>query len=194
MLTYPKSLLLAISLGAFLLSTQAVQAQQGRNDNPNMRNFYMARQQWTITDESPQVNDQRTGGGPMQQGGPMQGGGGPPALPKAGFIPYSQTMPGMSTQLPKVNNGVPPKLPPTNNLPAAMKGKAGAFKPPKPAAAKAPVQSGPPSVKAYQAYKGYTPGVAPPPVPSYQSSGGMSANTNVQGSVLHWARKKKSGY
>lgn len=191
---YPKSLLVAVSLGSVLASAQAVQAQQGRNDNPNMRNFYMARQQWTITDEAPQVNDQRTGGGPMQQGGPAAGQGGPPALPRAGFIPYSQTMPGMSTQLPKVNNGVPPKLPPTNNLPAAMKGNAGKLPKQKAPVAKAPVQSGPPSVKAYQAYKGYTPGVAPPPVPSYQNSGGMSANTNVQGSVLHWARKKKSAY
>ncbi len=194
MLTHQKSLLVAVSLGAFLATAQSVQAQQGRSDNPNMRNFYMARQQWTITDDAPMVNDQRTMPGAAQQGGPMQGGGGPPQLPKAGFIPYSATMPGMSTQLPKVNNGVPPKLPPTNNLPAAMKGKAGTFKPSKTAQPKPPVQSGPPTMKSYQPYKGYTPGVAPPPVPSYQSNGGMSANTNVQGSVLHWARKKKSGY
>lgn len=198
---------------------QGAQAQGYARDNPNMGHFYMARQQITITDDAPAVNDQRTN---PQPGG--RGGAGPGlapglgrSLPKAGWTPYSQFVPGLSTTLPKTANGVPVPVAPQD--PSGLKGKAGKLKGSKAAASKPKSGSGgPPSVKNYTPYKGYG---APPQMvkgggggsnggfsPTYganipgisgtsseASSGGGWGNqqtqTNVQGNVLHWARVKR---
>lgn len=155
-------------------------AQGHRNDNPNLRQFYMARQQIQITDDAPAVNDMRTGA--------SAGGGAPNApqgLPRAGF---GSNMSGlyngasMKGGLPEVMNGVPKAPPPPS--PAAMKARAGKMR--TAAAPKAKAPSGPVAVKAYSPYK------------TYGTSGGSGASTmsssgNVRGSVLHWNRKR-TGY
>lgn len=163
------------------------------SSDPNLRNFYMARQQITITDDGPLINDQRTvpqpgaaGGGPGAGGMP----GLPVGLPRAGWQPYSSQIPSVRTALPKVNNGVPPKMPPAT--PGGLSGKAGALKA-KPGAVAKP--AAPAGVQSYQAYKGYGGNLTPSTSSGSGSGGaaGYSSTSNVQGSVLHWARKKK-GY
>lgn len=189
---------------------QGAQAQGYATDNPNMGHFYMARRQITITDEAPAVNDQRTNPQAGGAAGPGVAPGMGRALPKAGWTPYSQFVPGLSTNLPKTANGVPvPAAAPAD--PTGMRGKAGKLKSSKTASSKPKAPGGgPPSVKAYTPYKGYG---APAQMikgggnnlPNYtaggSSSGGNSATgysygnsqteTNVRGSVLHWARVKR---
>lgn len=206
----PMSALLAILATGY--GWQAAQAQGYSGENPNMGHFYMARRQVTITDEAPAVNDQRTNPQPGAAGGP--GGGGAAgmgrSLPKAGWTPYSQFVPGLSTNLPKTNNGVPQPVSAPSD-PSGMRGKAGRLKPSKSSASKPKSASGgPPSTKAYTPYKGYG---APPQMvkdthggspytttgssPSGSGSGSGSGfgntqtETNVRGSVLHWARVKR---
>ena len=180
------SLCLAAGLG--LSMTSAAQAQ--READPNLRNFYMARQQVQILDDAPVVIDKRTNPQAAQQGGNGALPAGPVPLPKAGWQPYSSSVPsGMGSSLPKVVNGVPPKAPPQSALIPAKSGKAGAWKRPN-------AYAGPPkpAVKSYGSYQGY--GGKPAVV---QSSGGgaatynSSSSTNVKGSVLHWSRTRRSG-
>jgi hypothetical protein len=148
----------------------------------------MARQEIQMIDDSPVVNDQRT---QPQPPGQQQGAAGMPnrpvPLPRAGWQPYSSSMPGsMSNSLPKVVNGVPPKAPP----PVAVKpqmGKAGAYKGKMPAAK----PSGPAVAKTYAPYKGYG-GNQPAPVTSSAAGSQTSATTNVQGSLLHWSRTRRT--
>src|SRR3990167_2664998 len=99
-----------------------------RSDNPNLRNFYMSRQQWTITDDAPIVNDQRTQPGPANQGGQGALQAGPTPLPRAGWQPYSSSIPSVRTALPEVNTGVPKNLP-TAPSPRGVKANAGTLKP-----------------------------------------------------------------
>jgi hypothetical protein len=179
-------LLTAISL----LGSAIAPALAQQPSDPNMRNFYMARQQITITDDGPLINDQRTNPQAAGAGGGVGGMPGVPAgLPKAGWQPYSSSLPGVRSGLPQVVNGVPPKAPPPS--PAGMSGRAGALK----AKKSAPVAPrGPATVQTYNAYKGYGGNLTPS---STSGAGGgaatYSTNTNVQGSVLHWARHKR-GY
>ncbi len=198
---------------------QGAQAQGYATDNPNMGHFYMARRQITITDDAPAVNDQRTNPQPGGAGaGPGAAAGMGRNLPKAGWTPYSQFVPGLSTNLPKTVNGVPvPVTAPPD--PQAMRGKAGKLKPSKSASSKGKATAGgSPSMKTYTPYKGYG---APPQmikgnsIPNYTAGGGSSpagsssgsgwgsgwgsgsgygssqVDTNVKGSVLHWARVKR---
>lgn len=153
-----------------------------RSNLPDGSSFYMARQQWQVIDNSPIINGQP--GGPMQQQ-PMNGAlpAGPAPLPKAGWQPYSQSIPGLQTNLPKTNNGVPPKLPPAP--PPGAKANAGKLSKPKQTAAAAAPVNIPPSVQSYTPYKGYNPVPQPAPV---MGSAGNSSNSNVHGSLLHWAR------
>lgn len=174
------------ALSAAVLAVGPALAQ--RQSDPNMGHFYMARQQITITDEAPSINDQRTNPQAAQAGA---GGGMPMApvgLPRAGWQPYSQSIPSLRTSLPKTNNGVPVKAPPPP--PMGMQGRTGkllggpktASKPKSstPAAPSAPV------VKAYSPYKQYEPDSAA------AGSAALNANSNVRGSVLHWARNRKN--
>ncbi|HNB21022.1 MAG TPA: hypothetical protein PKZ32_01305 [Candidatus Melainabacteria bacterium] len=190
---------------------QSAQAQGYATDNPNMGHFYMARRQITITDEAPAVNDQRTNPQAGGAAGPGMAPGMGRALPKAGWTPYSQFVPGLSTNLPKTANGVPTQ-PSASADPTGMKGKAGKLKSSKSSAAKPKTaSSGPPSIKSYTPYKGYG---APPQmvkgggngsVPNFTAGGSVNSSgagagygygnsqteTNVKGSVLHWARVKR---
>lgn len=181
-----RNLLLLASMLSLIsaAASSSAMAQSGRNDNPNMRNFYMARQQVQITDDAPAVNDLRTNPAAAQQGGgaPTR----PQALPRAGFSTYMSgyTGGGGKSALPTVNNGVPPKLPSAGPDLTGKKASAGKLTPKAPAAPK-----GPAVAKSYKPYA---------TTPSVAASGGsagssMNTSTNVQGSVLHW-NKRRSGY
>lgn len=185
------------------------------SENPNMGHFYMARRQITITDDAPAVNDQRTN----PQPGAAAGRGAAPGmgrnLPKAGWTPYSQFVPGLSTNLPKTVNGVPVPVTAPPPDPSGMRGKAGKLKSSKSSSAKSKTASGgAPAMKTYTPYKGYG---APPQMvkgggggttssPNYTHMGGGSSppgistgsgasygktETNVRGSVLNWARARR---
>lgn len=168
----------AIALSGISLSlTLPALAQGYRNDNPNMRNFYMARQQIQITDDTPAVNDMRTG--PSAGTGAPAGGG---ALPRAGF---GSNMSGLATGsmrsgLPQVVNGVPPKMPAASPGLSGLKAKAGKVK------AAFPKAAGPATVKSYAPYQTYGGS-------SSSSGGGLNSSGSVSGSVLHW-NKRRSGY
>jgi hypothetical protein len=157
---------------------------------PDASRFYMARQQWQMIDNTPIINGQPGGPGGAQQQGAAPGAGAPPPLPRAGFMPYTPNMPQLSTSLPKTNNGVPPKLPPArapkSGGPTGAKAHAGKLPAAKPVSAPAP-----PAVQAYAPYKGYNPGA-----PAATGAQSMNSQSNVKGSVLHWARARhqSTGY
>lgn len=166
-------------------------AQGGfRQTDPNMGHFYMARQQWQIIEDAPVVTGQpgSPGGAAQQMAAPNR----PVPLPKAGWMPYSSSIPSVQNALPQVNNGVPKPMPaaPPPSRPSGMHGKAGNLnlKP------KAQTASGPPAVKSYSSYKGYGGGLPSGQAASASAGGGSSASTNVKGSVLHWARPKVRSY
>ena len=174
-------------------------ANAQRSADPNLGHFYMGRQQIEIIDESPQVQYRTNGGAAGPSGGfSAPGANGPVALPRAGFQSYTPIAPPVNNSLPRVPNGVPPKLPPSGPMGAnGMRAQAGAL----PGGAKARTAAKKPAgdpnaVKAYKSYKGYggpvtTPAVVAPPVGL--GFGNQQSSTNVQGSVLHWARKNRGG-
>jgi hypothetical protein len=174
---------LLIPLSVMALAPAAVFAQfgsgqQARQTDPNMGHFYMARQQITITDDGPTVNDKRTPPPvPGQQN--VSPAGIPQGLPAARWTQFSPAAenPNLSTSLPKVSNGVPPKMPPGG--PAGKSAKAGklAMPTPRPAAVKPA-----PSTEAYAPYKKFAPDAAVTGASNSQSS------SAVKGDVLHWAR------
>ncbi len=184
MTKFSASLLTALSVAVLAVGPALAQ----RQSDPNIGHFYMARQQITITDEAPSVNDQRTN--PAAAAAGASGGlpGRPMGLPRAGWQPYSQSIPSLRTSLPKTNNGVPEKAPPPP--PMGMQGRTGRLlNGPKTASRpKSSTPSAPsvPVVKAYTPYKQYEPDSAA------AGSAALNANSNVRGSVLHWARNRKS--
>jgi hypothetical protein len=170
--------------------------------------YFMARQQWQMVDDSPAINDQRTGFQSQQSGNaPGALGNRPRALPKAGFQGYAPMPTMQDGGLPQVNNGVPRDLPNISNRKGGMQAKAGKLTSDKKgkkgksgtggggststATAKKPTNTAP---KSYSPYRGYDPrsmtaadsnqGVAPGANPSQQK-----VNTKVRG-VLHWAHGK----
>jgi hypothetical protein len=179
---------LALLLCAGLVgSTGAAMAQ--RTSDPNLRNFYMARQQWSITDDSPVITGS-PGMPPGAASGAMGGmPGGPPPLPKAGWQGYSSQIPSVRTALPQVNTGVPKTLPRAQNV-SGQQAKAGSLKPGKPGKPAVAKPAGPVGTQTYQAYKGYG-GSLTPSTGSGYGSGGMRTSTGVSGNVLDWARKKR---
>ena len=175
---------LALLLCAGLVgSTGAAMAQ--RSSDPNLRNFYMARQQWQITDDTPVVT-----GSPGAPPGAAAGGmggmpAGPAPLPRAGWTGYSSQIPSVKTALPQVNNGVPKSLPRAQNV-SGQQAKAGTLKPMKPAK-----PAGPVGTQTYQAYKGYGGSLTPSTGSGYGSGSGLRTSTGVKGNVLDWARKTR---
>lgn len=177
----------------------AVAQQYGKNADPNLGHFYMARQQIQILDDAPQVNDYRTQPAPPAGAAPP---GAAPAmnrpqpLPRAGFMPYSNSLPSVQNSLPKTFNGVPPKAPPMRPVNPAM-GKAGAYKAGKKAAAVASAPAAPPTLKKYAPVNGYGGNAMGGPT-TVVRSGGASASTAVRGSLmqqsgpsaLHWSRTR----
>lgn len=178
-----QTMVLAAALTCAILPAGA----QGRGDNPNMRNFYMARQQIQIMDDAPQVNDMRTNPGAGAQGG-APAVAAPQPLPRASFNSYMSGYAGGGGRsgLPTVVNGVPPKLPSAPER-TGLKANAGKLK-----IKSTPTAKGPTVAKSYSPYATY------PSAPSGGSSapaGGsmLNTNTSVRGSVLHW-NKRRSGY
>ncbi len=175
-----KMLLVCATIG---LGSQSAFAQGFiRKDNalPDSSHFYMSRMQVQVIDESPMVTRQSNPAGAAQQQGTRPGVP-PGGLPRAGWQSYSNDIPGLSTSLPKTNNGVPPKMPPQKAGPTGMRGNTGKLANAKP---KPPITSAPPGTPAmYAPYKGFD--------ASTLSGAGASTNSsqsNVHGSVLHWAR------
>lgn len=185
---------LLLCAGAMALPECALAQGGYRSSDPNFGHFYMGRQEWQYIDQSPVV----TGTPPGPPGAQGQQPGAAPArpapLPKAGWVPYSSTIPSVQNALPQVNNGVPKPMPAAAPRgpggPAGMRGKAGSLKG-RPAAAAAP--KAPQGIQTYNSYKGYG-GGAPAPAPSAFAGAGASTSTNVKGSVLHWARPKARTY
>jgi hypothetical protein len=188
-----KSFLIAmLAAGGLLLPYGATPAlAQGRSSDPNIGHFYMARQQWQVLDDAPQIYDKRSdpSAAPVnQQSGLPRG---PAPLPRAGFMPYSSALPsGMGAGLPQVVNGVPKKLP-AQRMVAPRTAKAGAYKM-KPT----PRPSGPVTAKTYAPYGGYGGGtpVSTGPTPGNGNYGqsGVSSSTGVKGNLLHWSRSRPS--
>lgn len=192
-----KGLLIAmLAVGGVLMPSLPGLAQGGRSGDPNLGHFYMARQQWQILDDAPQVYDKRSDPAAVnQQSGIPRG---PAPLPRAGFMPYSSSMPsGMGAGLPQVVNGVPPKPTQRQAVSVAPRtAKAGKYKAMKAASSR---PAGPVTAKTYAPYNGYGGGSG-----SSMSSGGsssgngtygqsVSSSTGVKGSLLHWSRTR-SGY
>jgi hypothetical protein len=160
--------------------------QYGRGSNPNLGHFYMGRQELQILDDAPNVNDMRTN---PRAAAPQAAQRGPAPLPRAGFMPYSQSAmtPSMSNSLPQVVNGVPPKPVPVIQKSGINPklGKAGVYK-----ASKPPSRPVATTARTYAPYKGYG-GGPPAGVASGPSGyGGPSSGsaTRVSGSLLHWSR------
>jgi hypothetical protein len=194
-----RRLQLAMAMLCAATSALPVHAQQyGRNADPNLGHFYMGRQQVTITDDSPQVNDQRTQPAPPGQQGAAGGvPNRPVALPRASFAQYSNNLPTLQGSLPRTVNGVPPKAPPNAGVSPKM-AKTGAYKNKQAAVAKA-APSGPPVLKSYAPVQGYGAGAQSAPRPVSASAGG-SSSTAVRGSLLnqsgtsalHWSRTRSN--
>jgi hypothetical protein len=166
----------------FLLLSSQCESFGQRTFDPNLNHYYMGRQQITITDEAPMVND-KTGGAAGGGGGGANGGlpGRPTALPRSGFQSYSpEAAPANTRSLPKLVNGVPPKSPPPQA--AGHKGKAGKL-----ASNKSNVRpqspSTPTGASAYKPYATY----GTPSAPA-SAAGSSSSQSNVKGNLLHWAR------
>jgi len=181
-----KVLVVASTLAVFSGALSALPVLAQRSDNPNLKMFYMARQQIQITDDAPAVNDMRSNPAAAQSAAAAaqaaQG-----ALPRAGFMSNMGAYHGspMSGALPTVNNGLPKALPQTaTGLPGQPQGQsagnAGKLKIKKasPAAAR-PTQV---VAKTYRPY-------ATTPQQSGGSGSLLNSSTSVNGSVLHWNRK-----
>jgi hypothetical protein len=180
-----KTTILMLSLTVYLGGFAGVALAQntGKTYDPNLRNFYMGRQEIQIIDDGPVINDQRTAPGAPGGNGALPAN--PAPLPKAGWQQYSPAKPMNMGPLPKVENGVP-KAPPPD--PAGLHGKSARIKP----VAKAPAApSGP---KSYKPYAGYGGSQAAPPSGYGSSSNNSQSSSNVKGSVLHWARSRRTGY
>jgi hypothetical protein len=180
---------LSLSMAVFSVLLMPVAANAQRQSDPNIGHFYMARQQVSITDDSPVINN-RVNGGAAPGAAQMPGNGALPAGPMPlaparwqSFAP-PPTAPSLSTSLPQVNKGLPTKgaMPGTGNkgntgrLPGKGGGGGG-----KPGAVisqpSAPVAAG------YTPYKKFA--VEAPAATSV----GNGANAKVYGDVLHWARQ-----
>ena len=165
-----------------MCSLPAAQAQRG--DNPNLRHFYMGRQQVQVIDDSPIIMHK-----PGEPGGAATMNGSlpnrPMPLPAAGWQSYTPSQPpGFATGLPKTANGVPPK--PVQKGPAGNKAKAGALVAGNKSKAKpATAASSPTAVSAYKPYATYKPAQG---VPGAAGGNNQQTSTKVQGSILHWAR------
>lgn len=179
------ALTLCVSAGTAVPGANAQGFINKKQDLPDASHFYMSRMQVQVVDDSPVIT--RQAGNP---GGQQQQGGMPPqvALPRAGFQSYTNDIPGLSTNLPKVNNGVPPKMPPKQQLPNGARGHSGKLPGNKAAVARPKPAAGPAQVQAYAPYKGFNPNNFNGNSSGASASSGQT-QTNVRGNVLHWAHR-----
>lgn len=182
---FPLSRFSSLNLGLVLVSAflMPLAANAQRSSDPNIGHFYMARQQISITDDSPVINN-RTGGGGAQN---MQGAGalpgGPMPLAPARWQSFAPppTAPNLSTSLPQVNKGLPTKGPMPGTGNHGNTGRLAKTKSSAPAISK---PSGPVTAS-YTPYKKFA--VEAPAATSI----GNGANGKVYGDVLHWARQHR---
>lgn len=181
---------LSLSLAVFSILLMPLTAHAQRQTDPNIGHFYMARQQVSITDDSPVINNRVNGG--AAPGAQMPGNGALPAGPMPlaparwqSFAP-PPTAPSLSTSLPQVNKGLPTKgaMPGTGNrgntgrLPGKG-GRGGGGSNPAATISKPSV----PVAAGYTPYKKFA--VEAPAATSI----GNGANGKVYGDVLHWAHQ-----
>lgn len=146
--------------------------------DPNLKHFYMGRQQITVEDESPIINNKT---------GDAAGGGGngalinrPVPLPKSGWQPYAPVeTPGINPNLPKVPGPVRQSHTAPVTTKAGNKARAAALK-----AGAHGKSSVPNNVRSYEPYAKY-----PAPATNPQAAQDLGASTHVKGSLLHWARR-----
>jgi hypothetical protein len=146
--------------------------------NPNLGHFYMGRQQITIEDNSPIIND--------KTGNTVNGGGNgammnrPAPLPKAGWQPYAPVEnPGINPNLPKVPGPVRQAHPSNPNTGRRGKSVHPGNLVPKNHGNASPFHA----VKSYSPYSQY-----PAPPANTQAATELGASTHVKGNLLHWAR------
>jgi len=173
------------TVGVLATAMAPVLAQNG--DHTNLSHFYMARQQIDILDDSPAINDMRSqpGAAAAQRGASGALPNRPVGLPRAGFMPYSQSLPSVQSSLPKTFNGVPPKAPPPQinaNLARANKYKAPRLGPPPEHGS---IVAPPTVAKHYSPYRGY--GGDSPGRYTTSSAGSASSSTALHGSLLNQA-------
>ncbi len=175
-----------------------------RTNDPNLNHYFMGRQQWEIMDNTPIIKDKTGAPGAPAASGAMPAGA--PPLPKAGWQQYSpppETQPGLSTSLPKVNNGVPTKGPTPGTglrgkdgklIVTNKSNKSGKNTGTNAGANKAAANKLPPGVAAqYEPYKKFA--VEAPT----SAAAGAQSNAQVHGNlvpqahtdVLHWARQRR---
>jgi hypothetical protein len=171
-----------ISLSVIPVAHTGAAAQKGVD--PNLGHFYMARQQITITDDGPVINNKTTPPAVPGAGPGALPAGIPQGLPAARWTQYSppETSPSLSTSLPKVPNGVPPKQPKSANGAMGKTGKLGVSSI-KPAFSQAAAVKKPATAAAYAPYKKFSPDGAVSGASEAQSA------SRVKGDVLHWARR-----
>ena len=147
--------------------------------DPNLGHFYMGRQQITIENNNPIIND-RTGG---TAGGGANGAlpGRPIPLPQAGWQPYAPVeTPGINSNLPKVPGPVRQSHnAQTSKTSAGNKGQAGHL-----GAGAHENAATPNGIRSYSPYAKYS-----PPAANTQAAEELGVNTHVKGSLLHWARR-----
>jgi hypothetical protein len=148
--------------------------------DPNLNHFYMGRQQITIENNTPIINN-RTG---STAGGGVNGGllNRPVPLPQSGWQPYAPVeTPGINPNLPKV----PTPVRQLHNAQArstttGKKGHAGNLT----AGAHGKSSSAANGIRSYSPYAQY-----PPPAANTQAAEELGTSTHVKGSLLHWARR-----
>lgn len=180
-------ILLSAALGLHS-SLDTLPAEAQAVDNPNMKNFYMARRQIQITDDRPAINDMRTQPGALVSSGATAAGSGAAPLPSAGFNSYYSPAVSPARSLPRVETGLP-KAPPPPSVPKALTatGKKGSFKKPAPVTTAASKPSAPKVAGSYSNYQTYPAGSVAPNL-------GISTSTKVKGSVLNWNSSRKPSY
>ncbi len=148
-----------------------------RTYDPNLGHFYMGRQQITIEDDSPIVNDKTGGTAGGANGGLLNR---PTPLPKAGWQPYAPVeTPGLNPNLPKVPGPVRQSQSAHTAAGAGNKGRAGRLS--------AGAHSKPTAANGIRGYKPYT--TYPAEQLNPQAASDLNATTHVKGSLLHWARR-----
>lgn len=156
-----------VLLGLILLGSLNLPAFSQRGSDPNLGHFYMGRQQWTIQDDSPIINNQ-TGTAPGAMNGALPS---RPPLPKAGWQGYAPVENLKSTtNSPKTSGGQ--KIKSASSIKKGQKGSSGNL----------PKSSS--GVNAYKPYATYS-----NPVNAPSAGANLNSTTHVKGSLLHWARR-----
>lgn len=188
-------------LWLFIFSVNAPGAVAQRSQDPNLSHFYKARQQITITDDAPIIND-KTGGKSGMSGGSGSLPNRPLPLPPARWEQYSpvETPSGLSTTVPKINTKTNKGSPGISTKHAtALHGRsnklnasASAAINPKDKSSKSASSAGKsatPAVSVYSPYKRYS----LEPSATGATSAATESKARVRGNVLHWARAKQQG-